>query len=50
MREFTVTMTKKYQIVILAEDEDRAIEIADETPLSDSGWDVFDVEYEAEGD
>lgn len=50
MREFKVTMTRYYEIVILAESEERAIEIADETPLSDLGWDLTDVEYDAEED
>jgi hypothetical protein len=50
MREFTVTMTKFYEISILAEDEDRAIEIAEETPLTDLGWELTHVEYDTEGE
>jgi hypothetical protein len=34
---------------IIAEDYDRAYEIAEETPLTDLGWELIDVEYEAEG-
>jgi hypothetical protein len=50
MREFTVTMTKRYQITITAEDWDEAIDIAENIPLSDSGWDFVDVDFEAEGE
>jgi heterodisulfide reductase subunit B len=47
-KEFLVTMTKTYQIGIIADDYDRAYEIAEETPMTDLGWELIDVEYEAE--
>lgn len=47
-KEFLVTMTKTYQIGIIAEDHDRAIEIAEETPITDLGWEFTDVEFDAE--
>ena len=47
-KEFLVTMTKTYQIGIIADDWDRAIEIAEETPMTDLGWELTDVEYDAE--
>jgi hypothetical protein len=50
MREYTVTFTRVYEITVLADDYDRAIEIAEDTPLSDEGWELIEEEFDAEAE
>ena len=49
-RNYKVTYTRIMEITVYAYDEEDAIEIADQTPLKETDWNLKSAEYEVEED